>query len=894
MESRIITPGPYRATKLWNELTKLFRAGMPLRKHRLHLKKYNNCFTASEAVDWLHKLLRNNSNFGPEVSRQQTLQLLRKFLKNHVIEDIKGRWGAENLDDNSQLYRFPTTSPLKVVPSHPPFYKTNATRASTKAKGGFCEFPKKMPKEKESLQLQVNTEETDKEMQGIISEGQTIHVRQVTQTDVEEAWREIVLNHLQKILGLASLDDVLDFSQVIPQHILYNVRNVSKHGVVILQDKSEDLPHWVLSAMKCLANWPRNNDLTQPSYPGFERDVFKTVADYFLSLPEPLLTFEHYELFVNILVLCGYIMVSNRQQGKRKNLDELSCPQPAKSQHLNSHINSFKSTECLLLSLICKDISKENNPLFEPEQQQGEMQCTSVEKLNRNEHNLQKGCARRLNQCAKSCRKADVKEQQMGGSCQNLTNLKNDHKQHSSIKSKCYSVGNIVNLSSGDKLHKPLCHTVLNEARHQDDNKQYHDQDMQYLAKCRPKAESMSNLYLESDRQQISNSTSMCSSAWTLTESSKESWTNYKNQELLKGESTNSINKISVHCQDQQNWNIQSRRLHHLSKMSCQELNTTSNSKVFKDIGSHFNINAPVAEVTVKPDFSAQLGLRRPSTLSLAATEDCDYPASDGALVFQCHKCAEHGSEHPSTGCHSTFVGCLNGTQSLLQPQLEQVAIEALQICCLFLPPPNRRKLQLLMRMISRISQNVDMPQLHEAMGTRMLVVQTFSHCILRCEKEADLDELLGTRLVSFILDHHQEILQVPPYLRNAVDNHINHLQRVQITYPCTNINATVPMYAFCQQISTKEFEEQRVSVSQVAIAELLENIVEDKKLSAKDKRKKLKQFQKEYPEIYQNRFPATDSEAKLFLDKPKIKPPMLITMKKPLKSLQKMQSLRY
>ncbi|XP_067893362.1 DEP domain-containing protein 1B-like isoform X4 [Heterodontus francisci] len=533
MESRIITPGPYRATKLWNELTKLFRAGMPLRKHRLHLKKYSNCFTASEAVDWLHELLRNNSNFGPEVTRQQTLQLLRKFLKNRVIEDIKGKWGAENLDDNSQLYsvslnRFPTTSPLKVVPSRRPFYKTNAAGINTKAKGDFCEIPK----ENEIRQLQVNTEETDKEMPGVTSEGQSIHVRQVTQTDIEEAWREIVLNHLQKILGLASLDDVLDFSQVIPQHILYNVCNVSKHGVVILQDKTEDLPHWVLSAMKCLANWPRNNDLSQPTYPGFERDVFKTVADYFLNVPEPLLTFEHYELFVNIL--------------------------------------------------------------------------------------------------------------------------------------------------------------------------------------------------------------------------------------------------------------------------------------------------------------------------------------------------------------------------GLLQPQLEQVAIEALQICCLFLPPPNRRKLQLLMRMISRISQNVDMPQLHEAMGTRMLVVQTFSRCILRCEKEVDLDELLGTRLVSFMLDHHQEILQVPTYLQNAVNDHINHLQKFQITYPCTDINAAVPMYTFCQQISTKEFEEQKVSVSQVAIAELLENIVEDKKLSVKDRRKKLKQFQKEYPEIYQNRFPTTDSEAKLFQDKPKIKPPMLITMKKPLKSFQKMQSLRY
>ncbi|XP_072367163.1 DEP domain-containing protein 1A-like isoform X1 [Scyliorhinus torazame] len=888
MESRIITPGPYRATKLWNELIKLFRAGMPLRKHRLHLKKYTNCFTASEAVDWLHELLRNNSNFGPEVTRQQTLQLLRKFLKNHVIEDIKGRWGGENLDDNSQLYRFPSTSPLKVVPRHPPFYKTNA--ASTKAKGGFCECPQKMPTGKEILQLQVNAEEANKEVPGVISEEQMLHVRQVTQTDIEEAWREIVLNHLQKILGLASLDDVLDFSKVIPQHILYNVRNVSKHGVVILQDKTEDLPHWVLSAMKCLANWPRNNDLTQPSYPGFERDVFKTIADYFLNLPEPLLTFEHYELFVNILVLCGYIMVSNRQQGKRKNLDEPSCPQPAKSQHLNSHINSFKSTECLLLSLIRKDISDQSIPLFAPEKQQEELQCTSGQKLNRNERNLPKGCARRLNQCSKSYRKDDNQAQLMGGSCENLTNLNNVHVQ--TVKSKCYSVGNIVNLSSGDILRKPLCHADLNEARHQNDNEC--SQNMQYFAKSRPKAESMLNLYLESGRQQISNSTSRCSSAWTLTESSKEPWTNSKNQKLLKGESTNAVNQKSVHGQDQQTWNLQSWKMRNFSKMNYNELNAANNSKVFKDVGSHININTQVAEVTVKHDFSAPTGLRRPNPFSFAATMDSEYPAIDGAFMFQCHKCAVDGSGNPSPGCQSTLVGCLNGTQSLLQPQLEQVAIEALQICCLFLPPSNRRKLQLLMRMVSRISMNVDMPQLHEAMGTRMLVIQTFSRCILRCEKEADLDELLGTRLVSFMLDHQQEILQVPPYLKNAVDNHIHHLQRVQITYPSTNISAAIPMYAFCQQISTKEFEDQKVSVSQAAITELLENIVEDKKLSVKDKRKKLKQFQKEYPEIYQNRFPTTDSEAKLFQDKPKIKPPMLITIKKPLKSLQKMQSLRY
>lgn len=89
----------------WNEVTRLFRAGMPLRKHRQNFRHYSCCFTASAAVDWLHQLLCNNSNFGPEVTRQQTVQLLKKFLKNHVIEDVKGRWGSEDLEDNSVLYK---------------------------------------------------------------------------------------------------------------------------------------------------------------------------------------------------------------------------------------------------------------------------------------------------------------------------------------------------------------------------------------------------------------------------------------------------------------------------------------------------------------------------------------------------------------------------------------------------------------------------------------------------------------------------------------------------------------------------------------------------------------------------------------------------------------------
>ncbi|XP_032073083.1 DEP domain-containing protein 1A [Thamnophis elegans] len=523
MENRVVSPGPYRATKLWNEVTKCFRAQMPQKKHRQHFRKYGNCFTGAEAVDWLHEILRNNINFGPEVTRQQTIQLLRKFLKNHVIEDIKGRWGSENLDDNHNLYRFPSASPVKILPRRYPLKET-LHNVPKKPESIFKlpQYSKRTPKKHDLQECQNNKEnvqcEDDKEWEA--------SGRQITQADIEEVWRNIIMIHLQTILGIPSLEHILNPAQIIPRYIIYNMTNTTKHGVVLPQDKSEDFPHWVLSAMKCLANWPRCNDPSQPTYTGFERDVFKTVADYFLSLSEPLLTFQYYELFVKIL--------------------------------------------------------------------------------------------------------------------------------------------------------------------------------------------------------------------------------------------------------------------------------------------------------------------------------------------------------------------------DLLQPHSERVAIEALQICCLLLPPPNRRKLQLLMRMISRMSENVDMPRLHDSVGTRSLMIQTFSRCILCCEEETDLDEWLAIKLVSFLMDHQQEILEVPIHLQVAVQDHIETLKTTQMECLEEELSTIFPSYSYCMRITSQEFDEQKISVSQAAVAELLENIIKDRKLSLKEKKKKLKQFQKEYPEIYRSRFPTSESEAILFDHKPTIKQPMLSLRKSKLVSMKR------
>ena len=79
--------------------------------------------------------------------------------------------------------------------------------------------------------------------------------------------------------------------------------------------QQQDLPHWTLSAMKCLANWPKQiksspvgnetDEANFPSYPGFEQDVFEVVKDYFvgqMNRQGPLTTYKLFDIFVSAYI----------------------------------------------------------------------------------------------------------------------------------------------------------------------------------------------------------------------------------------------------------------------------------------------------------------------------------------------------------------------------------------------------------------------------------------------------------------------------------------------------------------------------------------------------------------------------------------------------------------
>ncbi|KAG8177162.1 hypothetical protein JTE90_021756 [Oedothorax gibbosus] len=269
---------PYRATRLWNEVISAFQSGMPLKKHRRRIQTFNSCFTASDAVTWLHCYLLNNANFGSDVTRQQTVNLLQKFLKCHVIESVVVRSKKKEFSDDSHLYRFTSISSQVSKPSalcllqSPSFGVRNINRERTKVN------PVKV--RKPSVHIQKEN----------LPECHFVE-RKLTADEEKLMWRKVTLGRVEKLMPFPSFIDILDEKDVDGLVIKHNVSRLSKTGVVCLVDKTDDIPHWVISAMKCLANWPNasGSGSCLPNYPGFEKDVFKVVRDFFVNPQVPLL-----------------------------------------------------------------------------------------------------------------------------------------------------------------------------------------------------------------------------------------------------------------------------------------------------------------------------------------------------------------------------------------------------------------------------------------------------------------------------------------------------------------------------------------------------------------------------------------------------------------------------
>lgn len=191
----------------------------------------------------------------------------------------------------------------------------------------------------------------------------------------------------------------------------------------------------------------------------------------------------------------------------------------------------------------------------------------------------------------------------------------------------------------------------------------------------------------------------------------------------------------------------------------------------------------------------------------------------------------------------------------------KMLAIDGLQLSLLCLSPDNRRKLHLLLRFMYRLANNHQL-LLESNTSNRALVLDTFTRSVVRACQEVDYNEQLAVKLVAFLMDNHEIIFAVPDTLKNQVEERLTLMCQSKIKY---SMDDDACALTYCQQVTKEEYERQRVSLSERAIADLLNSIITDPRLSSREKQKKLKQFKKMYPDIYAEKFPPAKKTVPLF-----------------------------
>ncbi|XP_038068639.1 DEP domain-containing protein 1A-like isoform X2 [Patiria miniata] len=1038
---------PFKATKLWNMIIRDFRAGMPLKRHRKGLRgrHHDNCFTSTEAIDWLHDYLQNCDRFGPWVTRAQTVSLLEKFLHSKVVQGVKGSTKSSpvKFEDNGDLYKFVPVSPMKKLRSALSS-RSNLRTARTPLKTLNSEpMSRTLSYDNPAFSAQDADRESagqGKGKGGGPSRGLPqcrLVQRPLTPAQREEVWKSATLNRLQRLLWLTSLDGLLDAGLVSAKHIMHSCTHVSRNGVVLVPKDQDDLPHWVLSAMKCLANWPNSPDSGLPNYPGFERDVFKTISSYFLGLSQPLLTFHLYDLIVE-----SFVTAERRDRGLYPGAEPLTTP-PQTIQGLTS----FESVENLMLNMtsagmfglspelagaperargaidrkgrFAEDAMSKRLKLMDGRKWIGDVRgippsTTAFHIEAEGGHGSSGRSSDALRgSCSPPSRRGKRGIQRSSSmSVTGFTRPNSDGNQqpvdgdgkHSSIQPqgmrRCISEpttgcqGIKQNypvrvpresppITSSNRMESGWQHNQEpprenHGSRHQQHLHQRHRPLSAPVQQRTPKFPSASNLHVPEHHQReipglggksrkftsqiiisdkgkgTSSSTHRPMTGFASSQTRPSTETSSSSKDLNYGfplqypdPATNtrrgfgSMNDIGNALKSNQT-ECPPKETHTRNLFVSKRFGSASEliQKIFKKKSSSREADAPrqpislghqlrgstpnlVHQQTQQPSNSIP-NLDRatppnPTTVTNINDRQQDRispsypPPLRATLSYSDIGSSRENSASHTPDSHPQVNGLRSGsssdvrstakvessagyqkmkrsdsTASLYLSDDKSYTEEALRLCCLLLPPVNRRKLHLLLKLMTKMEANPELV-LSSRKTTRQLVLETFSRAILCSQEEIDYNETLASRIVEYLMDNHGNVFTQPEELKADIQDRLVYLGRSQIKYVTETENQTATAPSYCQKMSVEQYEAQKLSNSQRAVADLLEVIIRDHNMPAKDKKKKLKQFQKTYPDIYARRLPTTASEAELFPDKPKIKQPMTNVRK----SVTKLKSLR-
>uniref|UniRef100_A0A3P8PV81 DEP domain-containing protein 7 n=1 Tax=Astatotilapia calliptera TaxID=8154 RepID=A0A3P8PV81_ASTCA len=181
-------------------------------------------------------------------------------------------------------------------------------------------------------------------------------------------------------------------------------------------------------------------------------------------------------------------------------------------------------------------------------------------------------------------------------------------------------------------------------------------------------------------------------------------------------------------------------------------------------------------------------------------------------------------------------------TELLVNVKLDK-ALEALQLCLKLLPHSCRDELRRLLIFVS-LAADPHGIKVDKEIENRLAVKRSFSRAILHSKALSKEKEDL---ILVFMLSNVKEIFKIPGALHKVVSDKLACL--VQEKQP------DVTGSTFCQQVDRNTLQSSTKTTTNQALWVLLNNIHLDTKISAKEKKRLLRQFHLSHPEIFNQYF---------------------------------------
>ena len=194
------------------------------------------------------------------------------------------------------------------------------------------------------------------------------------------------------------------------------------------------------------------------------------------------------------------------------------------------------------------------------------------------------------------------------------------------------------------------------------------------------------------------------------------------------------------------------------------------------------------------------------------------------------------------------FEPLLTNVLNLLRKSHYAKALEILNLGTLLLPKPCQAELNQLLKFLYLTANSSHAPKLSTTKPNNSILLNDFAGCVINTKQIAVITFEESRLLLNFMLNNFDHLFKLDKCSEESINKRLIILQRYGREEALMEKN-------FCKQLTTKDYSSSSKEETTTALVSLVNFIIDDPKISLKQKKKKLQTFQATHPDIYRRYF---------------------------------------